>query len=137
MQRFPGRKAHFEHSHLIGNVVLLGVDKHHVVALANRAVDNLEICDYATEAVEHRVEYQRLERRVLIPHRRRDTLHYGIENFVYAQARACRGADYVLALAADKVNYLVLHLVGHGVGHVALVYHRDNLKVVLQGHVKV
>ena len=40
-------------------------------------------------------------------------------------------------LASEKFNDFVFHLLGHGVGHVALVDYGYDFQVVVYGHVKV
>ena len=37
----------------------------------------------------------------------------------------------------DKVDDFVFHLVGHGAGHVDLVYDGDNLQIMVDCHVEV
>ena len=52
--------VHLQHPHLVGVIFHSCVEELHFVALVNRAINYLEIGNYATERVEHRVEYQGL-----------------------------------------------------------------------------
>ena len=67
----------------------------------------------------------------------RDALHDGIEDVLHALTRLARRTYDVRPVTADEVDDLVLHLVGHGRGHVDLVDHRDDLQVMVDGHVEV
>ena len=134
---FAGRKLHFQHTNLVGVVILLGVDENNVVALAYRAVNYFEVGYYAAETVEHGVENQSLQGSALVTLRGGNPFHYGFENFVDTHACLSRSAYNLLAFAPQQVDYLVLNFIGHGVYHVAFVYYRDNGKVVLYCHVQV
>ena len=101
------------------------------------AVDNLEIGDDATERVEYRVEDQRLQRCFRVALGSRYALHDGVEYLFHSLARLARGTDDILAVASQKVDNLILHLVGHGAGHVYLVDDGNNLQVVVDGHIEV
>lgn len=101
------------------------------------AVHNLEVGDDATERVEHGVENQSLQRSFCVTLWMRDALHDGIENLFHALTRLATGTDDVLWVTADEVNDLVLHLVGHGTGHVYLIDNGDNLQVMIDGEIEV
>ena len=103
----------------------------------DRAIDHLEVCDNTTEGIKHRVEYQGLQRCVGVTLRSRDTLYHCPEYLLHAHAGPAGGAYYLLALTAQQVNYLVLHLLGHSVVHVTLVDHRHNLQVVVDSHIQI
>ena len=103
--------------------------------MADRAIHDFEIRDDTSERIEHGVENQGLQRRVLIADGGGNTLHYGAKNIVDALARSAGGADNLLALAAEQFNDFIFHLLGHRVRHVALVEHGDNFEVVLYGHI--
>ena len=101
------------------------------------AVDNLEIGDDASKGIEHGVEDERLEWGRGIALWRRDALNDGIENIMHAFARARRCANDLLALAAKEVDNLVFYLVGHRIGHVALVDDGNDLQIVIDGHIEI
>ena len=52
--------VHLQNADFIGIILLAGVDECHIVALADAAVDNLEISNDATEGIEDRVEDESL-----------------------------------------------------------------------------
>ena len=56
----PGNQFHFQHPHLIGVILLAGIEKLHFVTFTDHSVLNLEISDNSTERVEYRVENQSL-----------------------------------------------------------------------------
>ena len=128
---------HFQHAHLVGVVLHTRVEEFHLVALANHAVFYLEIGDDATERVEDGVENQCLQRRIGVARGRRDALHHCLQNRLDALTRLSAGAKNLLALASQQFHDFVLHLVGHGRGHVDFVDDGDDFEVVLDGHVEV
>ena len=67
----------------------------------------------------------------------RHALHNSVQNLLNAHSGAGRCADNLVTLAAQKLYDLILHLIGHGALHIALVYDRDDLQVMLNGHVEV
>ena len=67
----------------------------------------------------------------------RHTLHDGTQDVRYTGAGLARGPDYFLAAAADEIDDLILHHLGIGRIKIALVDHRNDLKVVVDGHVEV
>ena len=131
------REVHLEDADLVGLVLLARVDETHLLTAVHGAVDNLEIGDDAPEGIEHGVEDERLEWGRGVALRRRDTFDDGVENVRYAFARARRSADDLLTLAAQEVDDLVLHLVGHRIGHVALVDDGNDLQIVVDGHIEI
>ena len=133
----PGLHFEFQHAYLVGVVFAARVEELHVVAFAERAVEDAEIGDDAAEGVEHRVEDQRLQRGVLVALRRRYAPHDGLQHLFHAEPRLARGQQDILVLAADQVDHLVFHLVDHGRIHVDLVQHGDDLQVVPHGQVEV
>ena len=122
-------------SYLVGVVLLARIDKPHYVAAVQRAVHYLEIGDDAAETIEYRVKHEALQRSIRVAHRRRNTLDDGVQYLRHSFARLGRAAKYLLTLAAQQINYLVLHAFGHGVVHVAFVQHGYDLQVVLDGHI--
>ena len=127
----------FEHAYLVGVILLAGVHKPHTVARAHRAVHYLKVCNYSAERVEHRVKHQTLQRCVRVTFRRRNTLHNSVQNLRHALACLGRAADDLLALAAQQVDDLIFHALGHSVVHVALVQYGYDLQVMLDSHVQV
>ena len=77
------------------------------------SVHNLEVCYDTSERVEDRVEYEGLQRAFWIAFRSRDTLNNRIQDFLYALARFAGGKEYVLRLAAQKIDDLVRNHVNH------------------------
>ena len=118
-------------------ILLARSHEFHVVALAYCAVDDFEVCDDASERVEHRVENQSLERSVRVAYRCRHTLHYGLQNLGHAHSGFAAGADYLVAFASQQVDYLILHLVGVGRVKIAFIDYRYYLQIVVDGHVQV
>ena len=108
-----------------------------MVALAHHAIHDLIVGNDATERVEHRVEDQGLQRRLLVTLWMRHALYDGIEDLLNAHASACRCTDDAAALTANKLYDFIFHLIGHGTWHVALIDDWDDFKVVLQRHVEV
>jgi hypothetical protein len=126
-----------QHADLVGVVLAAGVEELHVVALAERAVEDAVIGDDAAERVEDRIENQRLQRAVFVAFRCRDALHDGFEHLLDAEARFARREQDFVVLAAYEVDDLILHLVDHGRIHVDLVEHGDDFEVVADGQVEV
>ena len=131
------RHVKLQHANLVGMVFLARRHELHEVFGLDAAVHNLEVSDDAAERVEHRVEYQCLQRRIGIAHGSRDALHDGAQDFVHTHARLAAGPDYLRTVAAQQVDNLVLHLVGIGALEVALVDDGYNLQIVVDGHVEV
>ena len=78
MQFLTGGHFHLQYSNLISRVFLARIDKSHFVARLDTAVHDFEISDNPTERVEHGIEYQCLQRSVLIPFRMGDTFHHSL-----------------------------------------------------------
>ncbi len=133
----PRLHLELQHAHLVGVVLRAGVDELHVVALANRAVEDTVVGYDAAERIEHRVEDQRLQGAVLIPLRGRNTGDDRLEHLLDAQSGLARREQDILLLAADQVDHLILHLVDHGRVHVDLVQHGDDLQIVPQRQIEV
>ena len=67
----------------------------------------------------------------------RDALHDGIQDVLDTLASLARGTDDIRTVAADKVDDLIFHLIGHGRRHVDLVDHGDNLQIMVDGHIEI
>ena len=67
----------------------------------------------------------------------RNALYHSVKYLFHTLARFSRSTDNVRAITTYQVYDLVLHLVGHGAGHVYLINHRDNLQVMVNGHIEV
>ena len=132
-------RRHFElqDAHLVGIVFFPGGDKLHAVALADDPVLDFEISDDSPEGVEHRVEDKALERRLRVARRRRHLLDDGVQDVVDPLARLPARPEDVLAVAAQQLDNLVFHLVGHGARQVDFVQHRDNFQVVVDSHIEI
>ena len=118
-------------------VFLARGDELHEIVGAYPAVDNLEVCDDAAEGIEHGVENQGLKRRFGVTLGRGNTLHDGAQDLVDAHAGLAARADYLRAVASQQIHYLVLDLVGLGALQIALVDHRNDLQVIVYGHVQI
>ena len=108
-----------------------------MLALADRAVEDAEIGDDAPEGVEHRVEDQCLQRSVRIALRLRNPLDDGFEHLFHAQSRFAGGAEDLVRVTTQQIDYLILHFVDHRRVHVDLVQYGNDLQVVLDSQVKV
>ena len=124
-------------AHLVGVILLASVHKLHKIACGNLAVHNLEIGDDAAERVENRIENQRLKRCLRVAFWRRNHLHNALQNLIHALARLAAGRQNVVAVAADKVHNLVLHLFRHSVRKVDFIDDGDYLKIMLDGQIQV
>ena len=136
-QLVAGHHVHPQHAHFVGIILLAGIEELNLVTLADDTVLYLEIGDNATERIEHRVENQRLQRSILITFGMGNALDNGSQNLFHTHTRLTRCTDNLLTLTTDQFDDFILHLVGHGAGHVAFVDDRDNLQVVLDGHIKI
>ena len=126
---------HLQHSYFIGMILLFGVDKLHKVVLANSAVHYLEVGNNTAEGVEHRVENQGLQWSLGVALWRRNAFHYGIEHFLNSKSGLSACSKHLLALAAQKVHYLVFHLIGVCTVEVHFVEHGYYLEVVIDSHI--
>ena len=118
-------------------ILFAGSNKFHEVVFADSSVFDFEICDDSSERVEHRVENQSLQRSFGVAFRSGNALDYGAENFRHTQSGLTARAKYVFTLAAEQIYNLILNLVGLGTVKVHLVYDRNNLKVIFNGHIEV
>ena len=132
-----GRHIQFQYAHLVGVVFLAGGDEFHVVAFADDAIDHLEIGDNAPERVEYGVEDQTLQRRVGIAFWGGYFLNDGVQQLRDALAGLAAGPEDILTRATQQLDDLVFHLVGAGARQVDLVDHRNDLQVVLDGHIEI
>ena len=136
-QFLTGYHVHLQHAHLVGIILHAGVEELHLVALTDAAVHYLEIGNDAAERVKHRVEYQSLQRSLCVTRRVRNALHHGIQDVLDALAGLTAGADDVLGVTTDEVDYLVFYFVGHGRRHVNLVDDGNNLQVIVYSQIEV
>ena len=118
-------------------IFLAGGHKFYEIVFADGAVHYLEVGDDAAERIEHGVEYKRLERSVGVAFGSGHTLNYGLQYGRYTLAGLAAGADYFLAPASEKVDYLVFDLVGVCALEINLVDNGDNLQVGVDGHIEV
>ena len=132
-----GLHLEFQHAYFVGVVLAARVEKLHVVALAQRAVEDAEIGDDSAEGVEHRVEDQRLQRRALVARGSGNAVYDRFQHLFDAQSRLARCQQNILLPASYEVDHLILHLVDHRRIHVDLVQHGDDLQVVPHGEVEV
>ena len=136
-QLLAGYQVHFEYAYLVSFILLAGVEELHFVPLADDAVLNLEVGDDATEGVEHRVEDECLQRGFLVAYGVGDAADNSFKNLGYAHSRLAGGTDDFFAFAAKEFDDFVLHFIGVGAGHVALVDDRDDFEVMFDGHIQV
>ena len=129
--------VHLEHSYLVGHVFHSSVEELHLVTLTYGSVLYLEIGDNAAERVEHRVEDECLQRCVIVSLGMRYAVNHGVEYLLHALASLTAGTYYVAWFAPNQIHNLVFHLVWHCARHVNLVYHRDYLKIMVNGHIQV
>ena len=71
---------HLEHSDLVCLIFLSCADEFYFVAWLDGSVENLEICNDASERVEYRVKDESLERSVRISCRSWNALDDGVKN---------------------------------------------------------
>ena len=81
-QFLTGNHIHLQHAHLIGIILHTGIEELHMITLMDDTVHNLEIGNDASEGVEHRVEDQGLQGRLLITFRMGDALYHSIEDLL-------------------------------------------------------
>ena len=120
-----------------GIIAYFKIEELYLVTLADGAVLNLEICYDSAERVEYRVKNESLKRSIRITYRAWNTLHYGIQYLLNAHSCTGRCTYYLITLATQQFNDLILNLIRHGALHIALVDHRDYLQVMVNGHIKV
>ncbi len=126
---------HLEHTYLVGIILHARIEELHLVTLTDHTILYLEVSDDATEGVEHGVENQSLQRSLVIALGMRNTIDHCLQDILDTLARLTRRTKDVLMLATDEIDNLVLHLVRHGGRHIYLVDDRDNLQVMLDGHI--
>ena len=83
-----GVQLELEIADFLGLVFLASIEELHLVSLPDAAVYHLEIGDDAAEGIEHRVEDERLQRRIGIALRCGNLVHDGVQHRRYAFARA-------------------------------------------------
>ena len=125
----------FEHTDLVGVVLLAGIEEAYSVTGMHGAVNHFVVSNDAAERIEDRVEDQALERRFGVTLRRRDTVDDGIEYLGHTITCLSRTTQYLFALTAQQVDDLILHEIRHSRLHIALVHDRDNLEVMVKRHV--
>ena len=128
---------HLEHTDFIGIIFHAGVKELHLVALADYAVFNLEIGDDSTEGIEHRVEDECLQWRLVVALRSWHTVYHRLQYILNALAGLTGSAEDILMLASDEVNDFVFHFLRHSRRHIYLVDHWNDFQVVLNSHIEV
>ncbi len=128
---------HLEVPDLLHLVFHAGGEELHLVALTDAAVLDFEVGYNSAERVEYRVEDEGLERCLRVSLRCGDFLDYGIQNRSHPLSGTGGHLEHILRLAADQIADLVRNEFHLSRLHVYLVEHRDDLKSVVDGHVKV
>ena len=118
-------------------VFLARIEELHLVSLPDDTVHNLEVSNNAPERVEYRIEDQSLQRRFLITFGMRNTLNDCLKNLLNPHSRLTGSADYLLTLTAEQLYNFILYFFGHGARHITLIDNRNNLQVMLDGHVEI
>ena len=124
-----------KHPDLISIILLACSDKLHEVILAYRAVLDLKISYNATERIEHRVEYQGLERCLRVSHRSRYAVNYGFEYLRNTYACLAAGTNYLFMVTSKQIHNLILNLIRLGTVKIHLIYYRDYLKIIVNSHI--
>ena len=132
-----GCHIQFQYAHLVGVVFLAGGDEFHVVAFADDAIHHLEIGDDPPERVEYGVEDQTLQRCLGIAFWGGYFLNDGVQQLRDALAGLAAGPQDILTRTTQQLDDLVFHLVGAGARQVDLIDHRNDLQVVLDGHIEI
>ena len=127
--------VHLEHAHFVSVVLHTSVKELHLVALTNDAIGHFKVGNDTTERVEHRVEDECLQGCLFVACRMRYALNHSVQDVLDTFTRLARSTDNVLRIAANEVDYFVLHLIRHGRRHVYLVDNRNNLQVVVYGKI--
>ena len=136
-QFLTGYHVHLQHANLVGIILHTRIEELHQVAFADASVHYFEIGNDASERVEHRVKNQRLQRSIGVAYGMGDTVDNSIEYLPYPFARLSAGTYDFGRVATNEVNYLVLHFVGHGRGHVNFVDNGNYLQVMVNSHIEV
>ena len=137
---FAGTVAlHVQYANFINIVLLAGGHEQDLVFLAEDAVKDTDVHDDAAVGVEDRIVDQCTQWLLRVALGRRNTLDHGIQDLVDANAGLRRRKDHVFFLAADKVDHLLLHIVDRRdrTRQVDLVYHRNDLQTLIDGHEQV
>src|SRR5690606_14210221 len=132
-----GHLAELQHADFVGDVFLAGSDEFYFVAFADLPVLHLEIGHDSAEGIEHRVEYQGLQRRFRIAHGRRDTFHDGVEDIQHPKPGFTRSRNDVFPLAANQIDNLVFYFFGHGARQIHLIQYRNDFEIVLNSQIQV
>ena len=127
--------VHLEHTHFISSIFHSRLNELQFISSANHSILYFAQHDDAAERVEDRVKDQCLQRFCLVTLGRRNTLYHSIEDVRNTLTRLTTGTDDLGGITAYQVHNLILNLIGHSVGHVDLVDDRDNLQVVVNGHI--
>ena len=109
----------------------------HEITLRYGAVENLEVCYDSAEGVEHGVEYQRLQRGCGVALGGGNAFHYGAEHVGNAESGLTAGPQYLLPLASEQLDDLILHFVWFGGVEVHFIEHGNDLQIIFDGHVEV
>jgi hypothetical protein len=120
-----------ERAERVDLVLLAGGHKPHALARLHAAVYDAHEDHHAAVAVEPRVEYERLERRVGVARGPRHLAHYRLKHVLYAQPHLRRDHQRVVCLKPYGLLYLFAHAVGLGTGEVYLVDDGDEVEVVV------
>ena len=128
---------HFQHPYFIGIILFSRIEELHLVSLANHTVFDLEIGYNSAERIKYRVENQSLQRSLFISFRMRDPLNHSRQYLFHSHPRFAGRTDYFLPFAAQQFNDLIFHFFGIGTRHVTFINHRNNLKVMLNGHIQI
>ena len=126
---------HLEYSNLICIIFLTRIEEFHFIPFTDYAIHYLEICNDTTERIKDRIENQRLQRSFLVTLRMRDTLNDCSQDFFHSHARFAGSTDNLITLATQQFNDFVLHFLRHSACHVTFVDDRNNLQIMLNGHI--
>ena len=127
----------FEYTDFIGIVFLSGCKELHKIAFTDFTIDDSEIGNDPPVGIENRVKDQRLQRSLRIAGGGRNAVYDGFQDFINAHACFTARPDDVFRFATDQVDDLFFNLFGHGIVHIHLVHHRDDLQIVFQGQVQI
>ena len=128
---------HLQHADLIRLIFLSCVEELDLVALADRSVDNLEVCDDSSEGIEYRVEDKGLKRSLGIADRSRDPLDDGIKDLLHAFSSLAGSEEDLLRLAAYKVDDLVGNDVDHRRINIYLIKYRYDFEIMFDSEIQV
>src|SRR3546814_8590840 len=96
----------------------------HFVALPDFTILHLEIRHDAAEGVEHGIEYQRLQGRFRIAHRRWHAFHNGLEDIQHPEPGLTQSRNDIFPLATEQINHRVFYFFAHGPRKDHLIHHR-------------